>query len=335
MARTKRRDEPGAWFHVMNRAVARRTLFENRVDITFFLERIGDAVGRGWIEVHAFTVLHTHFHALVRSPVGRLADAMHDLQLGYVRHFNRSRRRDGPLLRGRFRAVPVDSHAYRNTLVGYIDANPVHARLVARPQDHEFGSCRAYVEGTGPGWLTREWVKTETCAQLGLLQFEGERYLEAFQHGRSPSQAHLVDLRLSRGFAPAEPLDVLLGGAGPAVLAWLRSKARLADGTRPGLALVPAEVVNATIRRSLGAEDCRWERALRAALLRELTGLTFAQIGSALTCSTEAARRICIQARREIGAQDQFAERLATIAHAALVATYGSARAEQFALAGL
>ena len=46
---------------------------------------------------------------------------------GIVRRFNRGRKRDGPLVRGRFLSRPVHSLEYREVLVRYIDRNPVQA----------------------------------------------------------------------------------------------------------------------------------------------------------------------------------------------------------------
>lgn len=68
----------------MNRGIARRTLFEGREDIRFFLSRLARSVRRGQLEIHAFCVLTTHFHLLVRSPVGELSTVMRQVQLDYV-----------------------------------------------------------------------------------------------------------------------------------------------------------------------------------------------------------------------------------------------------------
>src|SRR5262245_12079043 len=128
--RRPRLDEPGTWHHVINRGVARRTLFEGESDIRFFLAELARAVRRGEIELHAYAIMSTHFHLLVCSPNGLLAVAMRNVEREYVRRFNRVRRRDGPLMRGRFLSKPVFSLAYRRLLVRYIDFNPVRASLV-------------------------------------------------------------------------------------------------------------------------------------------------------------------------------------------------------------
>ena len=76
MPRRPRLDRPGLLHHVMNRAISRRTAFETREDIRRFLALIACAVREGRIEVHAYSILSTHFHLLVRSLDGRLSETM-------------------------------------------------------------------------------------------------------------------------------------------------------------------------------------------------------------------------------------------------------------------
>ena len=92
----------------MNRGLARRTVFETRQDVRAFLARLALCVRRGELEVHAYCVLTTHYHLLVRSR-GKLSEGLRRVQNDYVRWFNRARRRDGPLFRGRFLSKHVGS----------------------------------------------------------------------------------------------------------------------------------------------------------------------------------------------------------------------------------
>ena len=126
MGRHARFDAPGAWHHVMNRGIAKRTLFENELDIRTFLSRLALTVRVGKLEVHSYCVLTTHFHLLLRSPEEQLSSALQVIQNSYSRWFNRSRKRDGPLYRGRFRSKRVDSEDYRLNLVRYIDENAAY-----------------------------------------------------------------------------------------------------------------------------------------------------------------------------------------------------------------
>ena len=77
----------------MNRGVARRTMFEVEPDFRYFTSLLARAARRGEIEVHAFCLMATHYHLMVRSPVGRLSESLRRIQNQYSRWFNRIRRR--------------------------------------------------------------------------------------------------------------------------------------------------------------------------------------------------------------------------------------------------
>ncbi|NJN14734.1 MAG: hypothetical protein HC813_03755, partial [Planctomycetes bacterium] len=95
MARRPRNDSADSWHHVMNRGLAKRTLFERDEDYRKFLALVAAEVRAGRIEVHAYSLLQTHFHLLLRSVTGELSEAMRRIQNGYSRWFNRSRRATG------------------------------------------------------------------------------------------------------------------------------------------------------------------------------------------------------------------------------------------------
>ena len=80
MARSPRIDYPGAWHHVVNGGIAKRSVFETVADVRHFRSRLARESRAGRIEVHAFAVLTTHFHLLVRSPRGELPEAMRRIQ---------------------------------------------------------------------------------------------------------------------------------------------------------------------------------------------------------------------------------------------------------------
>jgi REP element-mobilizing transposase RayT len=205
MGRTVRGDGPDTWHHVMNRGLARRVVFETLGDVRFFLSRLARAVRAGRIEVHAYCVLSTHFHLLLRSPVGELSAGMQSIENEYVRWFNRARKRDGPLFRSRFRSKPVESLRYRERLVGYIDANAVSAGLVGTPALHPHGSARWYAQHRGPIWLTRTWIESVVRDVSGSRSYDPARYPECFGEGVPPGLARLVERRIQGSRQAADP----------------------------------------------------------------------------------------------------------------------------------
>jgi REP element-mobilizing transposase RayT len=314
----------------MNRGIARRTLFEGREDIRFFLSRLARSVRAAQLEVHAFSVMTTHFHLLVRSPTGNLALAMRQIQLDYVRRFNRTRHRDGPLVRGRFASKPVLTMTYRRTLVRYIDANPVRAGICRDAREYEFGSAACYTGRRGPPWLERSWVEEFVSSAAGKSNFDPQDYARVFG-AASDADEQFVERRLdSRG--RTDPLDDLVHSTPIGVLAWMRWKARLADGSEPGMAVVDPGCVDETIRdaRDRGAgillRSRRWDGLLaaHAGLLRHLCGSSLAEIAGRIGRSTSQSGALCQQYAQRIEEDGAFAAHASRLAHAAIERQHGA-----------
>jgi len=274
----------------MNRGIARRTVFERRSDVRKFLAEVAYAVRRGEIELHAYSLLSTHFHLLVRSPTGRLSEGMRRIQNAYVRWFNQRRQRDGPLFRGRFNSRPVESLTYRRILVRYIDQNAPEARLAVTAERYPHGSAAHHARISGPRWLSRTWIESETAAVP--VRDSASAYRATFGAPLVPGEKELVEQRLRHRARGQDPLDDLVGAAPERVRQWMCRKTALADGTRPGLPLFgPTKIENEldgarvsrphwTIRRSSNSLD-PW-RVLRVWLLRHAAGLTQGEIAQRL-----------------------------------------------------
>ena len=315
MARRTRNDGPDTWHHVMNRAIARRSLFETREDIRFFLAGVARAVRRGHLEVHAWCVLSTHFHMLVRSPQGRLSEAMRRIQNSYVRGFNRSRRRDGPLLRGRYCSKPVTSETYRRLLVHYIDANPVQAGLCADPTDYRWCSARQYAEARSPRWLCRTWVEAWVAERANSRHFDPKDYPRRIEKRKRLGMDALVAARIKSSSA-RDDLDSLLRMASPAVLAWLQRNAKLADGHRNRQPSVTAACVSDNLLKLAFAQgpwsvhrkrkaDDGWE-LLHAGLLRDIACASYPQAAHRLVVSADQARRFVARHRQLLDTNEAY-----------------------------
>src|SRR5687767_10732382 len=184
MPRRRRSDSPGTLHHVFDRGIARRTVFESARDVRYFLALLACEVRAGRIEIIGFAILTTHFHLFVRSPCGELSEVMQRVLNLYVRYFNRTRRRDGPLFRGRFGSKPVWSERYARLLLRYIDQNAVGARLVFVGEQYPYGSARHYVAARRPVWLSTEWVDERMGWPEPAERFQ--RYRDQFGRSLSP-----------------------------------------------------------------------------------------------------------------------------------------------------
>lgn len=318
-------DGADSWHHVMNRGIARRPLFEKRDDIRFFQAELARAVRRGEIEIHSFSFLTTHYHMLVRCPRDGLGKAMQQVQTKYSRRFNRGRKRDGSLVRGRYGSKLVESLKYRVAVVRYIDRNAVEAGLCRVASDYAFGSASFHSGRRGAPWLERSWVQGHVRLERGGASCSPADYARVFVPSDKDND-EVVELRM-RSEASDSELDDLIGAAPQRVLEWFRRKARLADGTRPGLPVVgPTRLRGLLEDRRQGSEWTVWPSqkgrdgwtVLAAALNRDLGGATFEGIGRLLATSTDAAHRLYRAHQALIERDETYAATFSEIAAEAL-----------------
>lgn len=285
----------------MNRGIARRSVFEDRHCTRYFLSRLARAVRAGDLEVHAYVLMTTHFHLLVCSPTGRLSESLRLIQNVFVRWFNRRNRRDGPLFRGRFLSRQVETMTYRQNLLSYIDQNPVQARIVEAPWAYPYGSAHHYVHEAGPRWLQRSWVEHEVMKRTDSRRYSGHLYGRAFGRALTASERDVIERRLEHPSREPDPLDDLIGATPEAIASWMQRKARLADGTRPGLPCSSADRVltecarahsiHATWRIPRGGNRVNPWEVIQVAALRDIAGLAWSQIHQRTSVSPSAARR--------------------------------------------
>ncbi len=166
MSRPLRIEYLGAWYHIMNRGLGRRRIFRSDKDHHYFLSLLADATDRFNAEWHAYCLMSNHYHLMLRTPDGKLQRIMRHINGLYTQYFNRSHKRDGPLFRGRYKAVLVDAESHWLQLSRYVHRNPAEAGLVQRLADYPWSSYCAYIELTEPPpWLTTKY----------LLQAAGQR----------------------------------------------------------------------------------------------------------------------------------------------------------------
>jgi putative transposase len=187
MTRPLRIEFPDAHYHVMNRGLAYQDIFVERSDRELFLELLGQCHAMWDVRVLAYCLLDNHYHLLVRTPEPNLSRIMRHLDGVYTQRYNRAHRRDGPLFRGRYRAIVVDAEEYLLAVARYIHRNPVEAGSVATPEAYEWSSCRSYVEeGEAPKWLDVEPLlsrfpdKDRKEAFLAFMRAEEEQSIKAF-----------------------------------------------------------------------------------------------------------------------------------------------------------
>lgn len=190
MSRPPRLDPPLGWHHVFNRRPAGRALFRSDDDRRAFLDLLAPLDARFGVEVHAYALMDSHFHLLVRSRRGGLARAMRDLQHRWSLELTRRYREVGPAFQSRYGSRLIEDERYLAVVVAYIHLNPVVGGLAASPDRATWTSHPAY-RGLAP---RPPWLHTEA-----LLEHFGDAET---LHDAVLSRADLPPELLAETFAP-------------------------------------------------------------------------------------------------------------------------------------
>ncbi len=178
MVRPLRIQYEGAWYHVMNRGLERRNIFLHKNHKKIFLDLLSEISQRFKVDIHGYCLMDNHYHLLLHTQLPNLNLAMKHLNGVYTLRFNRNSKRDGPLFRGRYKAVLIDKESYLLNVSRYIHKNPSEAKLVKDDQKYPWSSYQYYNlnQGKKPKWLT-------TDEALSYFSGDGAEYVKFVEAG--------------------------------------------------------------------------------------------------------------------------------------------------------
>ena len=199
MPRPSRLEFEGAFHHVMNRGRNHENIFHDRRYFEEFLKCLKEASEQFDAVVHAYCLMSNHYHLLIETPNANLARIMRHINGVYTQRHNWLKKADGPLFRGRYKAVLVDQDDYLLQLTRYIHVNPIETKppMVSQLVDYEWSSFPSYVnQANVPSWLHRD----KTYQMLGHRhKYKG--YLKYVEQG--------IDEDLKRYYGHYNILSVL------------------------------------------------------------------------------------------------------------------------------
>lgn len=178
-------------YHVYNRGVEKRTIFEDPQDYSVLIgylseallpknerelyERLGDEsldwvekekIKRrlslknffGEIDLLAYCLMPNHFHLLLKQNQARSIDnLMSSLMTRYSMYFNKKNTRTGPLFQGVYKAVLVESEAQLLHLSRYIHRNPL-SLAEGRLHQNLYTSQPEYLAKRNTAWIKTELI---------------------------------------------------------------------------------------------------------------------------------------------------------------------------------
>jgi len=186
MPRPKRICPAGEVFHVLNRAVARLTIFEKPGDYAAFLRALDETWREVPLPVFAMVVMPNHWHFVVRPQSdNQVSDFFRRLSLTHTMrwHAHYHTGGTGHLYQGRFKSFPVQDDEHLLTLMRYVERNPLRAGLVDKAEGWRWGSAWARRQPAGERrWLAipedlalpRQWQawvnKPQTDAEVAAIR---------------------------------------------------------------------------------------------------------------------------------------------------------------------
>ena len=178
MSRPLRIEFKGACYHVMNRGAGRQDIFTRNDHRLIFLELLREIHEMFRAQIHAYCLMDNHYHLLISTPDGNLNRVMRHINGVYTQRYNRLEKTDGPLFRGRYKAILVDADAYLLCVSRYIHLNPVAAGIVKQAHQFHWSSYRAYIGKVVPP----AWLNTDTTLAMVGVRARHQRY-QAFVNG--------------------------------------------------------------------------------------------------------------------------------------------------------
>ena len=166
------------YYHIYNRGVEKRLIFQGREDYSMFLhilklylspsDRLRDELPllRNYyvqnnlseeLQLLAFCLMPNHYHLLIHQKnKDSIIKLMRQITIAYSMYFNKRHERIGPLFQGRYKAALIDSDEYLLHLSRYIHLNPLGRG--AQIDEFEWSSYLYYLNKRKASWLNTKLI---------------------------------------------------------------------------------------------------------------------------------------------------------------------------------
>jgi putative transposase len=144
MPRPLRPIDEGLIYHVIDRGNNRQNVFHKPGDFEAFLGAIADLKQRKPFDLYGYCLLNNHFHLLLRPRGVPISRIMQSLLVSHTQRYHKHHRSGGHVWQGRFKSPVIQNDEHLLTVLRYIEANPLRARIVKRAEGYRWSSYRAH-----------------------------------------------------------------------------------------------------------------------------------------------------------------------------------------------
>ena len=179
MGRVSRTLHSNVVHHIYNRRTDRQCLFSDADAYDDFLDVVRRANQRYEARLHAYCLLHSHFHFAVSAETPetiaryvRWISGTHAIRF----RLQTGTRGNGHVYQDRYKSKPVDGAVHYTTLIRYIERNPLEAGIVARAEDWKWSSLQERLSGRadliqpGPYTLPEGWCDVVNTVSIDISQ---------------------------------------------------------------------------------------------------------------------------------------------------------------------
>ena len=139
--------EPGRYYHFYNRGAHRQSIFRERGNYLFVLEKMKKYLALFDISVIVYCLLPNHYHFLLRQN-GRYAASLVPQRIfnSYSKAYNKRYNHSGTLFEGNFEVIPIGDDGYLLHLCEYIHANPIKHGLVKSLDEWPYSNYHEWIQ---------------------------------------------------------------------------------------------------------------------------------------------------------------------------------------------
>lgn len=144
MPRNQRIQFSGAWYHVFNRGISKKTIYFSDSHYYLFIDLLKKISEKYNVEIHSFCLMPNHYHLLIHTPEGNLSKAMQYFLSIFSRRINQDLNADGSVFKDRYKSIVIESTSYLLRLTRYIHLNPIEAGLSKSLSHYPWSSFNIY-----------------------------------------------------------------------------------------------------------------------------------------------------------------------------------------------
>jgi putative transposase len=192
MPRPLRPIADGLIYHVINRGNNRQTVFGSEGDFVAFLKAITDLKKRKPFDLYGYCLLGNHIHLLIRPWEDSISRIVQSLLVSHTQRYHRFHRSSGHVWQGRFKSPVIQDDDHLLTVLRYIEANPLRAKLVEHAGDYRWSSFGCHGQGQSNDLLD----PVSPLEALAAYPATRQRRWSAYVH-QLPEEAELAAIRRS------------------------------------------------------------------------------------------------------------------------------------------